>query len=372
MLKKIKLNSLTKALLLVIFAITFTTLGFFARNFIKNTNNELISPFISQQLAPRLPLLEYSIINLRDREYQSSEIVIEKILEKNDNFTSYLFSYQTMNKKMTGQLNIPDNITASPTQKRSVIVMLRGFVPQDIYQTGVGTKHMAEVLANHGYITVAPDFFGFGESDPASKDNWQARFEKPVNVVELINSVIDNDIPLNDEQRVKIDSVGIWAHSNGGQIALTTLEILDRNIPTSLWAPVTAPFPYSILYFTDELEDEGKETRKWLSMFEEKYNVFEFSLTKHLDLLQGPIQIQHGTNDDASLIYWSKEFAQKIEDENTKRKETKRRLDSEEIEFELIEYKDNDHNMSPNWSGVANKDVWFFNKYLKNTSSNKK
>ncbi|MCB9812988.1 MAG: hypothetical protein H6772_01145 [Pseudomonadales bacterium] len=371
---------------LLIVSVSCTT-GFFISQYFFSENSELISPFVSLQENISYPLLTYSINNLRTRTYLPSNIKIEKLISKEDKFDSYLFSYITQGKRMTGQLNIPDIITASPLQKHSVIIMIRGYVPEEIYTTGVGTKSAAAELANNGFITIAPDFFGYGESDPEPNDSWQTRFEKPILIIELIKSLEQNGIPrdlsentISNDQNLKVDNIGIWAHSNGGQIALETLEILDQKIPTTLWAPVTAPFPYSVLYFGDELEDEGKEQRKWISMFEEKYDAFDFSLTKHLNFLQGPIQIQHGDADDAALIYWSQEFINKINLENKRREKLSLELESiknsssstkkksmqnlEEIEISLQKYPDTNHNMIPSWNKAIAKDIQFFNKYL--------
>lgn len=377
--------------LIIIFFISISAFaGYFANDFINKGASELINPFVSQKESTSFPLLAYSIPNLKTRNYQSSEIILEKLISKEEKYDSYQFSYQTMDRKMTGQINIPDSITTSPIQKHQAIIMIRGYVPIEIYKTGMGTENAASVLANNGYITVAPDFFGYGESDLEPEDTWQARFEKPIAIVELIKSLEKNGVPEDLDnltavtENIKIDDIGIWAHSNGGQIALTTLEIIDENIPTSLWAPVTAPFPYSILYFGDELEDEGKEQRKWLSIFEEKYNSFDFSLTQHLNLLNGPIQIQHGNADDAALIYWSKEFVDKVDKENLRRAEALvelKNLDEvknnatysgstdlsslEKIELEFFEYDNTNHNMIPNWDKAISRDVSFFNKHLR-------
>ncbi|MBP7740569.1 hypothetical protein KA089_00105 [Candidatus Woesebacteria bacterium] len=377
--------------LIIIFFISISAFaGYFANDFINKGASELINPFVSQKESTSFPLLTFSIPNLKTRNYQSSEIILEKIISKEEKYDSYQFSYQTMGRKMTGQINIPDNITTSPIQKHQAIIMIRGYVPIEIYKTGMGTENAASVLANNGYITVAPDFFGYGKSDPEPEDTWQARFEKPIAIIELIQSLEKNGVPTDLDiittvsENIKIDEIGMWAHSNGGQIALTTLEIIDENIPTTLWAPVTAPFPYSILYFSDELEDEGKEQRKWLSIFEEKYNSFDFSLTQHLNLLKGPLQIQHGNADDAALIYWSKEFIDKIDKENLRRAEALEELKNldeeknnatdsgstdlsslEKIELEFFEYDNTNHNMVPNWDKAINRDISFFNKHLR-------
>lgn len=360
-------------------------LGFFTHNWwISGETKELLNPFVASGERVSYPLLAYSIPNLQQRKYTPSKIQLLEVIAEEPTYTSFLFSYTTLEKTMTGQINIPDSVTANPNQKNSAIVMLRGYVPLEIYETGVGTKNAAAVFAQNGYITIAPDFFGYGGSDPEPDDSWQTRFEKPITVIELIKTIEETGIPLvlADEetalQTTRTSNIGIWAHSNGGQIALTVLEILQQPIPTTLWAPVTAPFPYSVLYFSDELEDEGKSQRKWISLFEEDYDVFEFSLTQHLDSLTGPIQIQHGEADDAALVYWSEEFVDKIELENERRENESTpgatlaataaakldQINLEPIDITLYTYPGTNHNMVPSWDKVVNRDLQFFNKWL--------
>lgn len=345
----------------------------------------LLSPLIP---AGEKPLLAYTISALSQRPYQTSPIQVEKVLESTPDYTGYLFSYTTVGKRMTGLLNVPTQL--DPSTVVPTVVMLRGYVPPEIYQTGVGTRNAGRVLASHGFITIAPDFFGYGESDPEPSDTWQARFEKPLLVIELIKSLqaapimietkkLDiNQVPLSvalTDQTLNIGKIGLWGHSNGGQIALTTLEILNTAIPTTLWAPVTAPFPYSILFFSDENLDEGKETRKWLSLFEREYDVFDFSLTQHLNRLHGPLQLHHGTADEAALQVWSDEFLDKVKQENQRRRQDEARvatgaaqaspeLSTDQIEFTYYTYPGADHNLQPGWDTVVARDLEFFRKYL--------
>ena len=144
-------------------------IGFFAGVYLSdNTDLEVASPAIFNQDKPKeLPLLEYTFPQLRARSYQPSTIVIEEQTASLPEFTTYTFSYTTMGKKMTGQLNIPATVTSTTP----VIVMLRGYVPLEIYSTGVGTKNAAAVFAKNGFITIAPDFFGYGGSDPEPTDS---------------------------------------------------------------------------------------------------------------------------------------------------------------------------------------------------------
>lgn len=353
----------------------------------------LVNPFVTDPTPAPRPLLTYTIPNLQHYPYQTSDLHIERMQRENDGFASYVFSYTTMGKKMSGQLNIPESLRGQvgATDPHQIILLLRGYVPPELFDSGVGTKNAASVFARAGYITIAPDFFGYGTSDAEFEDSWKARFSKPVQVIELIQSVRAHGVPLSadTDARAAATISGIWAHSNGGQIALTTLEVMDEPIPTTLWAPVTAPFPYSILFFGDEEADEGKAQRAWIAQFEREYDVSDFTLSQHLDLLQGPLQIHHGTTDDAALYAWSTEFEQKLRAENERRAQRQHsaialaatasaELNASAaatpasplrapISYQLFTYPGADHNLQPaeNWNQAIARDVHFFEEHSK-------
>ncbi len=385
---------------IILGSIALVIAGFFGGvYFIQREDFSVSSPAIfNTQKEKELPLLAYTIPALRERSYQPRTITITEELSTTEEFTSYVFEYNALGKKMTGQLNVPATVTATTP----VIVMLRGYVPLSIFTTGVGTKNAAAVFAREGFITIAPDFFGYGESDPEPSDSWQARFEKPIAVIELIetirqkgtpvtanlvdettaqNIVTQSETPLTQTPALhKTDRIGIWGHSNGGQIAMSTLVAMQESIPTTLWAPVLVPFPYSILYFTDENEDEGKGMRIWLSQLEDDYELRDFSFTKYLDGLVGPLQIQHGTNDEAAPHIWSNEFVDKLLAENKRRAKKLAEIDAAEnasesaetiellqsISYDYIQYPGADHNLQPNanWEQAVTKDLEFFRREL--------
>lgn len=338
-----------------------------------SSESNLLSPFIFQEKPKEYPLLQYQFETLRQKQYLASTITIEKEIASFPEYTSYEFSYTPLNKKMTGQLNLPNEVTSDTP----VIVMVRGYVPSSIYSTGVGTRNGAAAFAKAGFITIAPDFFGYGESDPEPDDSWQARFEKPVIVIELIKTIKEVGIPI-DQKNFKTSNIGMWGHSNGGQIALSVLEITKESLPTSLWAPVTAPFPYSVLFFSDEDDDEGKGMRLWVNKLEQDYDLSQFSVTHFIDGLRGPIQLHHGTADEAALIAWSDEFLQKVERENDRRNyqreqylasasESAKAEDVmlQPIEIEYFRYPGADHNLVPSWDTVVARDITFYNQTLK-------
>ncbi len=345
-------------LLMTIWTVIIGTISFVsgAVFFGQQSVPSLISPFIKSDDKDSHYLKKYTISALRDTTLVPSHIKIEKELSHSLLYYSFQFSYTPLQRRMTGQINLPTVITDTTP----VIIMVRGYVPKTDYTTGVGTKNAAAAFAEKGYITISPDFFGYGESDPEPEDVWQARFEKPLVLLELLASIKENGIPLAADGDIhKPAQIGMWAHSNGGQIVLSALTISKLPIPTTLWAPVTAPFPYSILFFSDEDADEGRGARIWVNQLEKKYDLREFSFTNYLDGIQGPLQIHHGTADEAALKTWSDEFVQKVTQESKKREQP--------ILVTYFQYPGADHNLAPkdNWNKAVQRDIVFFEKYLK-------
>ena len=339
-------------LLWIIFFIIFTTLGIVAfvfgfYNYVNKEPLKIVSPL--SPFEQETPLNDYAFNALSQRQYDSSPIILDEVLDDTDpDFISYLFSYDSDGKKVTGQINLPTGYEAG---KSAAIIMIRGYVDPDIYQTGVGTKNAAAVFARAGYVTIAPDFLGYGDSDMPGELAFEDRLMRPVTVLNLIESVKDLDY-------VDSGNIGIWAHSNGGQIAISLLEITSHPYPTTLWAPVTKPFPYSVLYYTDEYEDLGKAMRKVLANFEELYDVNDFSIHAYMDRINAPIQLHQGGNDDAIPLEWSKQFVenlQEIKDSTTSGKS---------LDIEYYTYPAADHNLRPNWDTVIQRDTQFFKKYL--------
>lgn len=287
------------------------------------------------------PLDKYTIDSLSQRGGIPGNIVLDEAVATTAAYTEYLFHFISDGKKATGLAHIP--IDASLQNKKPVIVQFRGYVDQSIYAPGVGTKRSAEVFAERGFITLAPDFLGYGGSDNPSNDVFEERFQTYVIALDLLASVAT--MPMADPSRV-----GIWAHSNGGQIALTVLAITRGTYPTTLWAPVTRAFPYSILYYTDEADDKGKALRKKLAEFERNYDVDLYTLVNFTDRIAAPLQLHQGRGDDAIPVKWSEEFVSDLKGKN--------------ITIGYFLYPGADHNLQPSWNTVISRDIDFFTQHL--------
>lgn len=273
------------------------------------------------------PLEKYSFENLRQRGFAGSEIKV----------AGNVFFYEAEGKKISGQINLP--VGEPPAGGWPVVIMIRGYVDREIYQTGMGTQPAAEYFRDNGLMTLAPDFLGFGESDEPPNNVLEERFLRPVQILELIASV-KNLTNANPEK------MAIWGHSNGGQIALSVLEISGAKYPTSLWAPVSKPFPYSILYYTDESDDLGKALRKVVAGFDALYDADKYSIHQYYDWIEAPVLIHQGTADEAVPLKWSKELEKSLKEKGKTVK--------------LYVYPGADHNLVGGWDEAVKRDVeWF-------------
>jgi len=311
---------------------------------VENRQPGLISPLVPAALKPK-PLEKYNFENLRKREYPGGEIKLEKVIKEEPSYTSWLFSFQSDGKRVTGMANLP--ATRSPKgEVWPVIIMLRGYADEEIYFTGLGTRKAADFFAENGFLTLAPDFLGFGESDWASEDILEARFCRPVEVLNLLASI--KTLPQADSEKV-----AIWAHSNGGQIALSVLEIIQKPIPTVLWAPVTQGFPQSVLQYMGDppageagLDDQGKKVKAAIEEFLRLYDPELFSIDNYFADIQSPLQVHQGTADEYIQSEWTDGFVQTLKDLGK--------------EVNYYKYSRNDHNLSRDWDTVVSRDLQFF------------
>jgi len=331
--------------LYVLISVVFILIGWFANtayHLPKNSN-----PIA--QIKPT-PLLKYTIENLSTTNFETSKIEIGEVLLESPKYISYKYTmkfspdFSANIKTISGMINIPKGNGSFP-----VIVMFRGFVDQKIYTTGIGTKPSAKVFAENGFITVAPDFLGYADSDIEATDIFESRFQTYVTAAVTLKSISNPAFTQTTAGKWDEKNIFIWGHSNGGQIALTTLEIMGVNYPTVLWAPVGRPFPASILYYIDEADDGGKLIIGKLSEFNETYDTGKYSLINYLDKIKAPIQINQGTGDMAVPYWWSDQLVTKLK--------------KDAIDITYKKYPGADHNLVPSWNTAIENSLLFFNSH---------
>ena len=301
---------------------------------------------VHNQTEKPWPLLKYTFANLKNTSFTPSPITLgEKV-----SLTSQVF-YFNVPEKVSGLMNFPDKPGTYP-----VIVMFRGFIPKETYKSGAGTQPSAKVLAENGFITLAPDFLGYGQSASPSATPFEERFQTTTTALTLLASLenLNSALESTSSGQIKADlsKVGIWGHSNGGSIALSTLAVSGAIYPTVLWAPVSKSFPYSILAYTDETDDQGKYLRKALADFEKDYDTENFSPPKYFNWIKAPILINQGMTDEEVPHWWSDELV--------------KNLKSYGVEVKYFKYSNADHNFLPSgWNQAATNTINFYREKFK-------
>lgn len=336
-----------KILLLVVVVLIISSIGVY---FLISSKKEIVNPLA--RLVPT-PLLAYSFPNLRKTQIPVSQITLgRKVSETEDSF-SQMFYYKTPEKPGSKKMKTVSGLANFPKEPGNypVIVMYRGFIPSDQFVSGAGSQPSARVFSANGLITLAPDFLGFGESDDFSKDSFENRFQTYTTAVSLLKSLptINDGLAASYSGTLTADTskIGIWGHSNGGHIALAALAITGADYPTVLWAPVSKSFPYSILYYTDESDDQGKILRKLLAQFEQVYNINLFSPERYYKWIKSPIEINQGENDEEVPVWWSDDLAEKLKKQGN--------------DVTYFTYPNSNHNLQPDgWSEAVTRSYEFF------------
>lgn len=325
--------------------------------FFFNRTPSFISP-LSRVIPQPHPLLAYTFENLKKTNFFKSQIRLGREVNETADSRQQLFYFSVPAKPgkppdltVSGVLNTPKQPGTYP-----VIVMFRGYMDKEKYQPGDETEPSAKVFAKNGFITLAPDFLGYGESASPSANAFEERFQTYTTALTLLSSLatLNRGLDASYSGAIKADTarVGIWGHSNGGQIALSVLEISGKPYPAVLWAPVSKSFPYSILYYTDEFDDKGKALRRALADFEKDYDTELFSLTKYLSWIKTAVEIHQGEGDVEVPVWWSDGLAEELEKNG--------------LEVKYYTYPGADHNLLPDaWTSAVLRSVDFYKTKLK-------
>ncbi len=274
----------------------------------------------------------YTIDGLRAREYPGGKIEVVGVLDQTENYTSYLIHYPSDGLTITGIMQIP----AKGKPPFPVIVMNHGFFSRTEYVAGDGTDRAAEFLNKRGYLTIAPDYRSWGQSDSGPSLFYSGL---AIDVVNLLASI--PSIPEADPSRV-----GLWGHSMGGGVTMKALTIIGDNVSAVGDGAAQINVRAAVVYSTVSA-DQGDVLARWglgcfgnviegemrsdcnssdvipLSLPVELLDSYyvaaydpdalsEISPIHHLDLVAVPVQIHYGTRDGEELSGTPTEWSTKL------------------------------------------------------------
>ena len=308
-----------------------------------------LNPFTKEKNIPASKYSPYTFEVLAARQFEPGVIKLGKATRKEEKYTTYVFTYQSDGKIISGMANIPVGGGKFP-----VIILLRGWADREYYHIGLGTERSANNLAENGFLTLAPDFLGYGYSDWEDKDILLARFYRPVEVLSLMAAI--GSLPEADNSRL-----GLWGHSNGGQIALSVLEITGRAYPTSLWAPVSLGYPECVLTYLGTEEEVGNPVKEKVDEFLINNNPKDYSISEYFNRIKSPFIIHQATTDSLIKTEWTNALVKNLKSQNLP------------VEYYLYKGENHNFNYYKNTGEVLRqRDLEFFKRYLSPSAENLK
>ncbi len=238
------------------------------------------------------PLAAYTIEGLRAREYPGGAIRVVRVLAETAGFTKYYIRYPSDGLTITGVMNVPRGRGPFP-----VVILNHGYIPPASYWSGADTWRPAEYLTERGYLTISPDFRGWGGSDAG--DNY-FRTGLVIDALNLISSL--PSLPQADPARV-----GMWGHSMGGGVTTKALVVDPRIKAAVLYGPVSADDAEVMRKWGPWLRGgaEGALQRIYLEALQDADFVRRTSPIHYFSYVTAPVQIHQGAADDTTPPEWA-------------------------------------------------------------------
>lgn len=234
----------------------------------------------------------YTIEGLHSRDYPGGDIEIRWTYTTTVAFTRYYIAYPSDDLTITGVMNVPHGEGPFP-----VIILNHGYIPPDRYWSGADTWFASEYLAQQGYLTISPDFRGWGGSDDG--DNF-FRTGLVVDALNLISSL--PSLSQADPERV-----GMWGHSLGGGVTIKAITVDPRIKAAVLYASVSANNAENIRRWGSGSRSgsDGTTLQAYLQAVNDPAFLRKTSALYYFDRLTAPVQIHQGTADTVTPPRWA-------------------------------------------------------------------
>jgi uncharacterized protein len=315
------------------------------------------TPALQATATPSHPLFPYTIAGLQARDYPGGILRIRSTESINPTFTRYYVDYPSDGLTITTMMNVPSGEGPFP-----VVVMLHGYYDRATYWSGLGTWQAAEYLSQNGYLTIAPDFRTWGESDHDVNFFATGLVTDTLNLISSLPSVSQAD-PTR---------VGIWGHSMGGGVAIKALVVDPRIRAGVLYAPNSANDADLIDRWgpgclPGQSEAAGDKCNPaeviptdlpeyiieaYLDAAYDPVMLQQIAPIYYLDNVTAPIQIHIGTADGAALVQTPPEWSERLY----------LALESSEKTVEYYSYVGQGHFLNgQSWTTMMQRTLNFFN-----------
>lgn len=207
-------------------------------------------------------------------------------------FTQVAMSYESDGLTITGLANIPPGEGPFP-----VILVNHGYGPPETYYAGYDSAAVANALARHGYLTLMPDYRGYGGSDDGPNP---FRIGYAIDVMNLVAQV--SSLP-----QAAPGQVGIIGHSMGGGISTYPMVIQPEVDAVVLYAAMSADVATNWRHIREMWDRESQDALAAVygTPEENPAGYAAASPIHYLDRVGMPVLLQHGTLDTQVPYEWS-------------------------------------------------------------------
>jgi uncharacterized protein len=299
------------------------------------------------------PFQELTIPSLRKKSFQSQLTPLRQVSQNNE-YTSYLTSYDSDGLNINGLLTIPAG--TEPEGGWPAIVFIHGYIPPDEYRTQEKYVAYVNYLARNKFVVFKIDLRGHDKSEGEPGGAYYSADY----VIDALNAYA----ALHTADFVHPDQIGLWGHSMAGNVVLRAVAAKPTIPAAVIWAG--AGYTYADLQeyrIQDRSYQPPASTAPRQQRRQQLFNTFgqfdptnqfwkQVVATNYLSDFTGAIQLHHAVNDQVVDVRYSRNLNQI--------------LDGTSIPHELHEYPQGGHNIEGTAFNTAMaRTVNFFDQYLK-------
>lgn len=242
------------------------------------------------------PYAGLAIDDLAARSYGGGALRDEGLLGATAAFTRSLVSYDADGLTLYGFLNEPIGPGPHP-----VVLVLHGYVNPAGYQIQTYTSRYADALARAGFLAIHPNYRNHPPSDEGPNDFRVGYAEDVLHLAQIVRERAGEPGIL---ARADGESIALWGHSMGGGIALRAATVDDALDGVVLYGSTSAE---DLLNY-ERWGDPGRSPELGTA----QADLERISPVYHLDRIEAPLSVHHGTLDADVPIAWSEDLCARM------------------------------------------------------------
>ena len=246
------------------------------------------------------PYAGWTIAALQQRPAQTGLLQTHEILATGPNYTRHLISYPSDGLTIYGFMNTPPGDAPLP-----VVLVLHGFVEPDEYKVEAYTMPYADAFAKENFLVIHPNYRNYPPSD--NGDNL-FRAGYAIDVLNLIDIIKTQAGQLGPLQNADPNRIYLFGHSMGGGIALRVLTVSPDIRAAALYGAMSGDEQRNFEKIM--VWSKGTSGAEELAVAPE--DLQRISPIYHLENVNAPVSIHHGTADGVVPPAWSDQLCTQL------------------------------------------------------------